>query len=46
MGGLFQPFWERGGDFQELGPVLVLAPLGVSFSLLACYNELIPKIKV
>ena len=45
MGGIFQLFWGRGGDFKELGhhPLLgllmvdlgtVMAPLGMSFSLL------------
>ena len=44
MGGLFQPFWGRDGDFQDLGyrPLLGLltvpwnghGALGVSFSLL------------
>ena len=44
MGGIFQLFGGRGGDFQELGhcPLFgllqcletVMAPLGVSFSLL------------
>ena len=44
MAGLFQLFWGRGGDFQELATThflvfwwclgTVIAPLGVSFSLL------------
>ena len=56
MGGVFQLFWGRGGDFQELGhcplfdlsgwPSTVLAPVGVSFSLPMCYNERILRLKV
>ena len=48
MGGVFQLFWGRGGNFQKLGHFLtflvglgiVMAPVDVSFSLLVCYNEL------
>ena len=51
MGGLFQLFWGRGGDFQELPPPptfwpfmvslgTVMALVGVSFSMLRNYNEL------
>ena len=45
MGGVFQLFWGRGGDFQELGHHFltfmvglgtVMVPVGVSFSLLMC----------
>ena len=42
VGGVLQLFGERGEDFQELGhhPPFVLetvvAPLGISFSLLMC----------
>ena len=56
-GGLFQLFWGRGGDFQELGhhplfwSLMVslgtgTVPLGVSFSLLMCYNECTLRIKI
>ena len=56
MGGIFQLFGGRCGDFQEraithiltlvvtLGTVI--APVGVSFSLLMCYNESILKLKI
>ena len=57
MGGVFQLFWGRGRDFQKLGhcPLFdlyivglrtVMAPVGVSFSLLMCYNEAILRLKV
>ena len=46
----------RGGDFQELGhrPLFdphghlrtVMAPVGVLFSLLMCYNERMLRLKV
>ena len=42
----------RGGDFQELGhcPLfdlgIVMAPVGVSFSLLMCYSEHILRLRV
>ena len=48
MGGVFQLFWGRGGNFGDwatvhfltfmvgLGTVMVL--VGVSFSMLICYN--------
>ena len=49
MGGVFQIFGGRSGDFQELGhyPLLtlmvdhgtVMVPVDVSFSLLICYDE-------
>ena len=51
MGGLFPQ--GRGGDFQlgllwslvvHLRPVMV--PVGVSFSLPMCHNELIIRLKV
>ena len=53
MGGLFQLFWERGRDFQELGHyphfgLLMMAwnchgPVSVSFSLLI-KNQLLVEV--
>ena len=41
MGGLFQLFWRRGGDFQELGHRLLFGLLGLpleqSWRLWACH---------
>ena len=56
MGGLFQLFGGRGRDFQELGhcPLFgllwaalefVVAPTGVSFSVLICYNKSTMRLK-
>ena len=56
MGGVFQLFWTRGQNFQELenhplfglyvGLRTVMAHMGVSFSLLMDYNECILRLKV
>ena len=55
MGGVFQLFLE-GQGFPGIGPRpifwimvglgTVMAPVGVSFSLLMCYNEHILRLKV
>ena len=56
MGGVFQLYWEGLGISRnwaafhmftfmvDLGTVK--APVGMSFSLLMCYNEQIPRLKV
>ena len=54
VGGVFQSFGGRDRDFQVLGHLplsmvglgTTLVTLGVSFSLLMCYNECILRIKV
>ena len=55
-GGSIPAILGRGRDFQELGhhPLFdhygllrtVMEPVGVSFSLLMCYNERILRLKV
>ena len=56
MGGVFQIFGGRSGDFQKFGhhPLLtfmvglatVMVPVDVSFGLLICYDEHIPRLSV
>ena len=56
MGGVFQLFREGEGISRYwatahflilmVGLGTVMAPVGVSFSLLMCYNELITRLKV
>ena len=56
MGGVFQLFWEGAGISRDWATAhflilmvclgTVMAPVGMSFSLLTCYNECILKFKV